>query len=44
MSLMIWKIRLWYLRQMVDEASRMTRVHWNIARNDLDDHMRRKPT
>ena len=38
-----WKLRRWYLRQMVDEASTMTRAHWNIAHNDLDDHERRKP-
>lgn len=43
MRYFLWRIRLWYLRQLLSEASQMTRAHWNICRNDIDDHMKKRP-
>ena len=43
MKLVWWKVVLWWKRQLLKEASQMSRAHWNIARNELEDHIRRKP-
>jgi hypothetical protein len=41
---MIWRIKRWHLQNLVYEASKMSRTHWNIAKNDLADHMHKEPT
>lgn len=40
---LIWEIKRRWLKGCVEEASRMTRSHFNIARNEYDDHIKREP-
>ncbi len=43
MRMLMWRVKLWWLRQMLLEASRMSLADRNIALNDIDDHIRRMP-
>lgn len=39
---MMWRVKKWYLQRLADEARRMSRAHYNIARNALSDHEAKK--
>lgn len=38
-----WEIKRRWLKGCVEEASRMTRSHFNIAKNDYEDHLKKEP-
>ena len=40
---LIWRIKRWHLRNLVYEASKMSRTHWTIACNELAEHLRKEP-
>lgn len=41
MRLTFLKLRVWWCSQMLKEASRMSREHYNIAKNNLIDAINR---